>query len=126
MTLIFGLLKAVVSILLAIINILGIQFNTTKVELYENPASGYKWEYSFDQSGIITLNETHYTPDTDSILSGKGGGTRYFTFRALDSGNVRVTFEYVKYTDNQRIVASDYIYTYIVDDFGGITLHSIE
>ncbi len=126
MSLLFGLLKGFVSILLAIINILGIQINTTKVELYENPASGYKWEYSFNQSGIMTLNDTHYSPDTASILSGKGGGTRYFTFRALDSGTVKITFEYVKYSDNQRVVASDYIYTYIVDDYGGIALYSIE
>ncbi|MBR5234091.1 MAG: protease inhibitor I42 family protein [Clostridia bacterium] len=126
MVLLFSLLKGFVSILLAIINILGIQFNTTKVELYENPSSGYQWEYSFDQSGIMTLNDTHYSPDTASILSGKGGGSRYFTFRALDSGTVHITFEYVKYTGNQRIVASDYVYTYIVDNYGGIALYSVE
>lgn len=126
MALLFSLLKGFVSILLAIINILGIQFNTTKVELYENPSSGYKWEYSFDKSGILTLNDSRYSPDTASILSGKGGGTRYYTFRALDSGTVKITFEYVKYSGNQRIVASDYIYTYIVDDYSGIALYSIE
>jgi len=126
MTLLFALLKGVVSILLAIINIFGIQVNTTKVELYENPSSGYRWEYSFDQSGIMTLHDSRYSPDTDSILTGKGGGTRYFTFRALDSGTVQITFEYVKYSGNQRVVASDYIYTYIVDDYGGIALFSIE
>ena len=126
MALLFNLLKTVVSILLAMINILGIPINTTKVELYENPSSEYTWEYSFDKSGIMILSDTHYSPDSASILSGKGGGTRYFTFRSLDSGTVRITFEYVKYEGNQRIVASDYIYTYNVDDYGVITLYSIE
>lgn len=126
MVLVFSLLKGLVSLLLAVINILGIQFNTTTVELYTNPSSGYDWEYSFDETGIMTLNESHYSPDTASLLTGKGGGTQYFTFRALNRGTVNITFEYVKYTEVERIVASKYVYTYIVDDSGGITLYRIQ
>lgn len=126
MVLVFSLLKGLVSILLAIIHIFGIQFNTTTVELYSNPSSGYEWEYSFDETGIMTLNETHYTPDSASIIAGKGGGTQYFTFRALHRGTVKITFEYVKYTDFERIVASKYVYTYIVDDSGAIALYQVQ
>ncbi len=125
MVIIFTLLRVLVSLLLALVNILGLQFNTTTVELYANPSSGYEWEYSMDEQGIMTLNDTHYSPDTASILTGKGGGTQYFTFRALNSGTVNITFEYVKYTGAERIVASTYVYTYIIDSHGGIALYQI-
>lgn len=125
MVIIFTLLRVLVSLLLALVNILGLQFNTTTVELYANPSSGYEWEYSMDEQGIMTLNDTHYSPDTASILTGKGGGTQYFTFRALNSGTVNITFEYVKYTGTERVVASTYVYTYIIDSHGGIALYQI-
>ncbi len=126
MVIIFTLLKALVSILLAIFSLLGFQINTTTVELYANPSSGYEWEYSFDEQGIMILNESHYSPDTASIITGKGGGTQYFTFRALNSGTVNITFEYVKYSGTQRTVASTYVYTYMVDSAGGIALYQIQ
>ena len=125
MTIIFSLLQGLVSVILALFNLLGLQINTTTVELYANPSSGYEWEYSMDEQGILSLNETHYTPDSDSIINGKGGGTQYFTFRALNSGTVNITFEYVKYDRNQKIVASTYVYTYIVDNSGRIALYSV-
>ncbi len=126
MVIIFSLLKGLVSVILALMSILGLQVNKTTVELYANPSSGYEWEYSFDEQGIMVLNDSHYSPDTASILSGKGGGTQYFTFRALDSGTVNITFEYVKYNGAQRIVASTYVYTYMVDSIGGIALYQVQ
>lgn len=126
MVIIFTLLKVLVSFLLAFVNILGLQVNTTTVELYANPSSGYEWEYSMDEQGVLTLNDTHYSPDTGSIINGKGGGTQYFTFRAVDSGTVNIKFEYVKYSGSERIVASTYIYTYIIDSYGGIALYSVQ
>ena len=116
MSLIFNLLQSFISILLSFISILGFQFNTTTVELYENPSSGYSWEYSFDEQGILILNDTRYTPDTASAVAGKGGGTRSFTFRSINSGTVNVTFEYVKQSGNSRDVVSRYVYSYMVDD----------
>ena len=74
----------------------------------------------------MILNESHYSPDTASIITGKGGGTQYFTFRALNSGTVNITFEYVKYSGTQRTVASTYVYTYMVDSAGGIALYQIQ
>ncbi len=126
MTIIFSFIKSFVSIILAIINMFNVQFETCTVELYENPSSGYEWEYSFDETGILAQVESHYTPDPDSIINGKGGGTKIFTFRSLNSGTVNITFEYVTYSQDEKIVASKYIYTYTVDDNGKISLQDVK
>lgn len=126
MAIVFSLLKTLVSLLLAFANIFGIQFNaTTSVDLYANPSSGYEWEYFFDETGILTVEDTYYTPDDASIVAGKGGGTQHFTFRALDIGTVNVTFQYVRYNGYDRVVASEYIYTFDVDISGTISLLEI-
>ena len=115
-----------IAFLSALISLLGIETNTVTVELYANPSSGYNWEYSFDKSGILVMNDSYYKPDTASILTGRGGGTRYFVLKSTGSGTVRVTFEYVKNINSQRIVASRYIYTYNVATDGKISLYSIQ
>lgn len=123
MTSLFVLLQQLIAIMLAIINLLGLQTNTVEVELYANPVSGYNWEYSYDKTGVLTLSETYYLPDTSEILSG-GGGTQKYVFRAVGSGTVNITFEYVNnFTDE---VASTYVYTYSVDESGEITLQNIQ
>ncbi|MBR3867852.1 MAG: protease inhibitor I42 family protein [Clostridia bacterium] len=119
----FSLLRQLVSLMIAVISLLGLNKNTVTVELYTNPASGYSWEYSYDDTGILTLSKSYYIPDSSAILSG-GGGTQNFNFSAITSGTVNITFRYVNKDDGS--VASEYIYTYIVDDTGNITLQSIQ
>lgn len=119
MTALFVLLQRLVALMMAVISMLGLKTNTVEVELYANPTSGYSWEYSYDRTGVIALSEIYYLPDTSAILSG-GGGTQKFTFRAVGSGTVNVTFRYVK--NIGKDVASTYVYTYSVDESGEITL----
>lgn len=126
MTVLLDYVRLMVALLSAVIELLSINIHTVTVELYSNPTSGYAWEYSFDNSGVLALTDTHYTPDAANILSGKGGGTRSFTFCSLNSGSVRVTFKYVKIIGTERIVASQYIYTYDVAQDGTISLRSIQ
>lgn len=122
MTRLFIYLHRLVALIAALFSLLGINKNTETVELYANPASGYNWEYSYDKNGILTLTTNNYTPDLSSI--GSGGGTQEFTFKALASGTVNITFEYVKIQDGT--VASKYVYTYHVDTNGNITLQGVQ
>ena len=47
-----------------------------------------------------------------------------YSISITTSGTVNITFRYVNKDDGS--VASEYIYTYIVDDTGNITLQSIQ
>ncbi|MBO5935315.1 MAG: protease inhibitor I42 family protein [Clostridia bacterium] len=124
MTALFSLLQQLVALMMAIINLLGLNNkNIVTVELYTNPSSGYSWEYSYDRIDVLVLSDNNFIPDSSAILSG-GGGTQVFEFRALSSGTVNITFSYVN--KNDKSVASEYIYTYTVDDTGKITLQSIQ
>ena len=91
MTSLFVLLKQLVAFMLAIINMFGLKTNTVEVELYANPVSGYTWEYSYDNYGVLTLTDSYYMPDASEILSG-GSGTQKYIFRAVGTGTVNVTF----------------------------------
>ena len=124
MTALFSLLQQLIALMMAVINLLGLNNkNVVTVELYTNPSSGYSWEYSYDRIDVLVLSDNNFIPDSSAILSG-GGGTQVFEFRALSSGTVNITFSYVN--KNDKSVASEYIYTYTVDDTGKITLQSIQ
>ncbi len=123
MATIFAYLKMLLAFLFAIVRLLGFGADTAEVELYANPASGYYWEYSYDEYGVLMLANSHYLPDTSAIFSG-GGGTQKFTFREIGEGTVNITFEYTQV--GTKNVASRYVYTYQVDEDGEITLLNVE
>lgn len=117
----FSILQRLLVLLVALLNLLGLTAHTTTVDLYANPSSGYEWECSFDEDGILVLTDSYYTPDASTIFTGKGGGTRTFKFKALNSGNVKVTFDYIKKDNKETISVSQYTYTFHVDENGIIT-----
>ena len=122
MTVIFSIIKTLISILLGITGLLGFGSDTTEVELYTNPVSGYYWEYSVDEAGVLALSSSRYKPDTSALFS-DGGGTQTFTFREIGAGTVNITFEYTQAGTGK--VASRYVYTYDVSEDGKITLLNI-
>lgn len=121
-----NLLRWIFSLFAALLSMFNINIQKTTVEFYDNPTSGYVWEYEMDNASVVSLVESRYTPDSDSALSGKGGGTRYFTFEAISEGTVNITFRYKKHENDEIIVASEYIYQFTVDDDGTITQKNIE
>lgn len=123
MATIFAYLKMLLTFLFAIVRLLGFGADTVQVELYANPASGYYWEYSYDETGVLMLSGSRYQPDTSAIFSG-GGGSQKFTFREIGEGTVNITFEYTHVASKN--VASRYVYTYHVDKEGEITLVDIK
>ncbi len=123
---IFSLLRWILTLLMALLSIFNLNAPKTTVELYFNPSSGYNWEYEMDKSGVLSYSESHYTPDSGSAMSGKGGGTKYYTFKAVGEGTVNITFNYYKYENLKKVIVSQYVYTYTVADDGTITLKSIQ
>ena len=128
MVTIFSIFARILSFFMAFFQIFNIDIakKEVTVELYTNPSSGYRWEYSTDEIGYMTLVSTDYTADPGSAITGKGGGTQTFTFRSIRSGTVNITFRYVKQEGLEKIVASEYVYTYDIADDGTITLVSIQ
>lgn len=128
MATLFIYLQKIMLLLTALMNLFN--FNTkpetVTVDLYANPSSGYVWEYDFDNDGILIMTESKYTPDAATVLQGRGGGTRTFKFRAVDSGTVRIKFNYVKTVGGKKQSVSQYIYTYDVDRDKKITLCSVQ
>lgn len=123
---IFDLLRRIISLFAALLSLLNFNSQKITVELYHNPASEYNWEYEMDHSGILSYSGSYYSPDSSSVLSGKGGGTKYYTFNAIGTGTVNITFRYCKYENSEKIIASQYIYTYVVSDDGEISLKNIQ
>lgn len=128
MTVIFDTIVRIFSFFMAFIQLLNIDFSaqTVDVELYTTPSSGYNWEYSMDKAGYLMLVGTDYKPDTGSAIPGKGGGTKTFTFRAIRSGTVNITFSYTKTEGFDKVTATEYVYTYYIDKNGNITLVNIQ
>ena len=128
MATLFIWLQKIILLLTALINLFNFNTNTetVSVDLYANLSSGYVWEYEFDNEGILIMTETKYTPDAATVLQGRGGGTRTFKFRAVDSGTVRIKFNYVKTVAGKKQSVSQYIYTYDVDKDKKITLCSVQ
>lgn len=123
---VFSLLQWILTFFASIFSIFSFNTPKTEVELYHNPSSGYRWEYEMDNEDILTFSESHYTPDKDSALSGKGGGTQHFTFKSKNEGTVSITFRYYKYDNGEKVVISQYIYSYSVNKNGEITLNSVK
>lgn len=123
---IFNLLRWILTLLTALLSLFNLNAPKTTVELYFNPASGYNWDYEMDTSGVLSYSESHYTPDSGSATTGKGGGTKYYTFKAVGEGTVNITFSYYKYDNFKKVVVSQYVYTYEVGNNRTITLKSIQ
>ena len=79
-----------------------------------------------DEIGYLVLVDTDYKADSGSAIAGVGGGTKSFTFRSIRSGTVNVTFSYTKPDGFDKIVATEYIYTFEIADDGTITIVNIQ
>lgn len=66
---------------------------TFKIELPENPTTGYLWVVSQSPtSGVAVLESSRYRPPSGGVVG--AGGQKTFTFRAVGPGDTRVAFEY--------------------------------
>jgi len=66
--------------------------DTLRVELAENPTTGYRWAIDRTDERIVELAGSEYQPAPSSGVG--GGGLRTFTFKALRPGAARVELKY--------------------------------
>ncbi|MFC1901105.1 protease inhibitor I42 family protein [Chloroflexota bacterium] len=63
------------------------------ITLDSNPTTGYDWEESYDSS-LLSLVDSEYSPDEKAAGLVGAGGTQYFRFKALKTGNTEITLVY--------------------------------
>ena len=63
------------------------------IALDSNPTTGYSWEESHDDS-MLGLVDEEYKPDEKASGLVGAGGTQYFRFKALKTGNTEITLIY--------------------------------
>jgi len=64
------------------------------VGLCHNPTTGYEWDWSMSESGIVDETDHHYE-STDDEAYGEGG-IDVWTFKAVKRGNTTITMEQVR------------------------------
>ena len=65
-----------------------------RVSLAENPTTGYRWTIDPIEPPVIALLRDQYTIAPAVGLG--GGGTRHFLFRAVRSGEARLSLRHVQ------------------------------
>ena len=64
------------------------------IALESNPSTGYSWEASYDETRLELVEETYELGEyAEQGLVG-AGGTELFRFKALKSGEAKITMDY--------------------------------
>ena len=64
------------------------------IALESNPTTGYSWEASYDETRLELVEETYELDEyAEQGLVG-AGGTELFCFKALKSGEAKITMDY--------------------------------
>jgi len=64
------------------------------IALDSNPTTGYSWEVNFD-SNYIQLDDRNFVSEASEGMVGVGG-EEIFNFTALESGEIEITFSYLR------------------------------
>lgn len=93
-----------------------------KIELDENPTTGYSWKYTMSQEGVLTEKENVYQKPTTGLMG--AGGKHTWSFLPAGDGEVELTFVYAQsWAGGAR--GESRVYRYRVEK-GEITLLSEE
>lgn len=84
-----------------------------KVEVEENPTTGYSWQISGpgESDAVQLAGEPLYIANSPLIGA---GGIRTFRFRSLRRGRAMIVFEYKRSWEKYRRPAKKYILTLVV------------
>jgi len=66
------------------------------IALQSNPTTGYSWKSSFDSAVITQVKEEYKADEHEGEQIVGSGGTDYFTFKALQSGEIKIKFTYYR------------------------------
>ncbi len=67
-----------------------------QIALGSNPTTGYSWHATFDEQALKQVNNDYKADDTTGKQIVGAGGTEYFTFKALKTGDYKITFTYYR------------------------------
>lgn len=70
------------------------------IALDSNPSTGYSWQENHDQS-FLTLVDKKFEQSPGSEGKPGAGGTEYFRFKALKTGEAKVTLGYSRSWESQ-------------------------
>jgi inhibitor of cysteine peptidase len=62
------------------------------IALESNITTGFSWQASFDEDSLVLVEKTYKEKDNSGKVG--GGGADYFRFKALKSGETKVTLSY--------------------------------
>ena len=88
---------------------------TYTIDLDYNAGTGYEWTYGLDQEGIVELVDQTTTSLGEANVSG-GPLQDRFTFRALQPGEVVITFELARSWEADAPPAETQVYAFTVND----------
>ncbi len=90
-----------------------VQDSLILIKLEENPTTGYRWEYSVNDS-LMVLGDTYES----SVQTGKlvgGGGTRIFELHASEPGTYTFTAVYKRPMEEMRGDEDTFVLTLILE-----------
>jgi inhibitor of cysteine peptidase len=64
------------------------------IALGSNPTTGYSWQPVYDEKCLTLTSRDYQADDTTGKQIAGAGGTEYFHFKALKSGETQVKFTY--------------------------------
>ena len=65
------------------------------ISLFENPSTGYGWQYAAQPESVLLLTADQYESDAPVGVVG-AGGVRAFSFVGLKEGTATLTFDYLR------------------------------
>jgi inhibitor of cysteine peptidase len=83
-----------------------------QIALASNPSTGYTWVATYDETKLELVDDTYEADETDALVVG-AGGTQYFRFKALQSGEVTITMDYQRSWEKESI--DQKIFTVTID-----------
>jgi inhibitor of cysteine peptidase len=66
------------------------------IALGANKTTGYSWQAKFDANYVTQLKEDYKQDDTTGKVIVGAGGTQYFSFKAVKTGQTGITFTYYR------------------------------
>ena len=73
------------------------------IALESNPTTGYSWEASYDETMLELVEETYELGEYARQDVVGAGGTEFFRFKALESGEVEITMVYKRTWEEEGI-----------------------
>lgn len=84
------------------------------ITLDENPTTGYTWNYEIsDENKIVIASDNYIESENEEIVG--AGGIHEWTFSALDSGEVEVTFNYYRSWEGAKSSISKKVYKITIE-----------